>query len=136
MKPLLTRNGSASAIAATARSCRAQRFAPSCTLRRDQFKLLNGEPKTYVKISESGNPRTMAFCANCGTQLYGTGDGKAAELISLRVGTCNQRADLTPVRQIWRRSAVKWLDDLGIAESHERQGGLADLVHPKRQDIG
>ncbi|MGI9408858.1 MAG: GFA family protein [Hyphomicrobiaceae bacterium] len=86
----------------------------------DQFKLLRGDPRIYVKIAGSGNARTMAFCGNCGTQLYGTGDGEAAKLLSLRIGTCNQRADLRPVRQIWRRSAVKWLDGLGIAESHQR----------------
>jgi hypothetical protein len=92
-------------------------------LATDQFKLLNGKPKTYVKIGGSGSPRTMAFCGTCGTQLYGTGDGEAAKVLSLRVGTCNQRADLTLVRQIWRRSAVKWLDDLGITESYERGAG-------------
>lgn len=89
----------------------------------DQFKLLHGTPKTYVKISESGKPRTMAFCATCGTQLYGTGEGEAAKVLSLRVGTCNQRAGLAPVRQIWRRSAVHWLDDLGISETHDRGVG-------------
>ena len=87
----------------------------------DQFKLVRGTPKTYVKVSESGQPRTMAFCATCGTQLYGTGEGQAAKVISLRVGTCNQRADLAPVRQIWRRSAVGWLNDLDITETHQRQ---------------
>lgn len=86
----------------------------------DQFKLLSGEPKTYVKTGDSGAARIMAFCGTCGTQLYGTGEGEAAKLISLRIGTSNQRAELAPVRQIWRRSAVNWLDDLGISESHQR----------------
>lgn len=89
----------------------------------DQFNLLRGTPKTYVKTGGSGRPRTMVFCGTCGTQLYGTGDGDAAKTLSLRVGTCNQRADLTPQRQIWRRSAVKWLNDLGIADSHEMGTG-------------
>ena len=95
-------------------------FRTVALVRSDQFKLLSGQPKTYVKIGDSGAPRTMAFCGNCGTQLYGTGEGQAAKLISLRVGTSNQRAELTPVRQIWRHSAVNWLDDLGISESHQR----------------
>lgn len=86
----------------------------------DQFKLLSGKPKIYVKVGGSGLPRNMAFCATCGTQLYGIGDGEAAKVLSLRVGTCNQRAQLRPVRQIWRRSALNWLGDLGIAESHEQ----------------
>ncbi|MFT5445682.1 MAG: hypothetical protein ACI9DC_000843 [Gammaproteobacteria bacterium] len=88
----------------------------------DRFKLLRGTPKTYVKIGGSGQPRMMAFCANCGTQLYGTGKGELAKVLSLRIGTCHQRAELAPVRQIWRRSAVKWLDELGIADSHQLGG--------------
>lgn len=86
------------------------------------FNLLTGTPKQYTKTGGSGQPRIMAFCGTCGTQIYGTGVGDAAATLSLRVGTCNQRATLRPVRQIWRRSAVRWLDDLGIEDSHSRGG--------------
>ncbi|MEM7407467.1 MAG: GFA family protein [Pseudomonadota bacterium] len=86
----------------------------------EDFKLLRGSPRTYTKTGGSGRPRIMVFCGNCGTQLYGTGLGDDAGRISLRVGTCNQRASLKPVRQIWRRSAVDWLNDLGIEESHQQ----------------
>ena len=86
----------------------------------DDFRLLCGEPRTYTKTGGSGKPRIMVFCGDCGTQLYGTGPNEEAARISLRVGTSNQRATLKPVRQIWRRSAVSWLDDLGIAHSYEQ----------------
>ena len=89
-------------------------FRTAIHVDRDDFTLLRGEPKTYTKTGGSGKPRIMVFCGNCGTQLYGTGTGQDAQRLSLRVGTCNQRAQLKPVRQIWRRSAVQWLDDLGI----------------------
>jgi len=85
----------------------------------EDFTLLKGEPKHYTKTGGSGRPRIMAFCENCGTQIYGTGIDDDAQQISLRIGTCDQRAELVPVRQIWRRSAVSWLNDLSIAESHE-----------------
>jgi len=84
-----------------------------------KFSLVKGTPKTYTKTGASGRPRLMAFCENCGTQIYGTGVDDDAKQISLRVGTCDQRVELAPVRQIWRRSAVHWLDDMGISESHE-----------------
>lgn len=86
------------------------------------FSLLTGEPRTYTKTGGSGRPRIMAFCADCGTQIYGTGVGENANQISLRIGTCDQRAELVPVREIWRRSAVHWVDDLGVAESHLKSG--------------
>lgn len=94
-------------------------FRTAVHVATEDFNLLRGEPRTYTKIGGSGRPRIMVFCGNCGTQLYGTGTGADAARISLRVGTCNQRAQLKPVRQIWRRSAVEWLDDLGIDESFD-----------------
>ena len=84
------------------------------------FRLLCGEPRTYTKTGGSGKPRIMVFCGDCGTQLYGTGTNEDAAKISLRVGTSNQRATLKPVSQIWRRSAVSWLDNLGIEDSHDQ----------------
>lgn len=94
-------------------------FRTAVRVPSDQFKLLRGTAKTYTKTGGSGNPRIMAFCGTCGTQIYGTGVGEGAKQMSLRVGTANQRADLKPVQQIWRRSAVNWLNDLDIAASHE-----------------
>ncbi|MCH9671221.1 MAG: GFA family protein [Gammaproteobacteria bacterium] len=85
----------------------------------EQFTLLRGTPRTYTKVGGSGRPRIMAFCGRCGTQIYGTGEGDGARQISLRVGTSHQRAELKPYRQIWRRSAVSWLNDLGVADSHD-----------------
>jgi len=76
----------------------------------DQFQLLRGRPKTYVKTAQSGARRTMAFCGVCGTQIYAhAADGASA--YSLRTGTLSQRAELWPSRQIWVRSATPWARD-------------------------
>jgi hypothetical protein len=85
----------------------------------DKFQLHGGPPRTYTKTGGSGQPRAMAFCETCGTQLYGTGGGDSANVISLRIGTCHQRAELKPRREIFRAEAVKWLGDLGVDESHD-----------------
>ncbi len=87
---------------------------------RENFCLLRGTPREYTKVGDSGNPRVMAFCGNCGTQLYGTGIGEHAGVLSLCMGTCTQRADLTPRREIWRRAAVHWLEELGVGESFQQ----------------
>src|SRR5262249_44555415 len=34
------------------------------------FRFLKGEPRTYVKIADSGNRRVLAFCPTCGTSVY------------------------------------------------------------------
>jgi len=38
----------------------------------EKFSLLRGEPKSYVKVAQSGNRRSQVFCADCGTALWGT----------------------------------------------------------------
>ena len=79
----------------------------------------SGTPKIYVKTAESGNRRAQACCANCGTPLYAA-DAEDPQVYFLRVGTLNQRAALTPTRQIWCRSALPWASDIRNLERSER----------------
>ena len=82
---------------------------------------MTGETKTYYKIAASGNERALLFCPECGTQMCGMPVGDGPKLISLRVGTCNQRAELPPKRQIWCQSAMPWVNDLaGVPMSMEQ----------------
>ena len=71
------------------------------------LRLLTGEPKIYMKTAQSGRKRTQVFCPNCGTPLY-SGDVTNSQSFSIRVGTAQQRAELLPKRQVWRRSALGW----------------------------
>jgi hypothetical protein len=85
------------------------------------FKLLTGQPKTYVKTAESGNKRVQAFCSNCSTSLYA--HALAGEphirppIVGLRVGAIKQRAQLAPSAQYWTRSRLPWV--AGINELSE-----------------
>ena len=82
----------------------------------DKFRLTRGTPKVYVKTAESGNKRAQAFCADCGSPIYATSVGEGPKAYGIRVGTARQRAELTPKRQIWHRSAVPWFPEMdGIA---------------------
>ena len=55
------------------------------------FKLLAGEPKTYVKIAESGNRRAQVFCPECGTHIYATSLEDGPKILRLRSATARQR---------------------------------------------
>ena len=79
----------------------------------DAFTLLSGEPKMYAKIGGSGAKRIQAFCPDCGSQIYATSVGDGPKIYGIRLGTVRQRNELPPKRQIWHRSAQKWLADLG-----------------------
>ena len=82
------------------------------------FKLLSGEPKTYVNTADGGNRRVQAFCPNCGSSLYAHALASDPHIrppiIGLRVGAIVQRAQLAPRTQYWTRSRQHWVT--GMAE--------------------
>jgi hypothetical protein len=85
-----------------------------------QFTLRRGTPKSYVKTAESGNKRLQAFCGTCGTPLYACAV-ENPQSYSLRVGAITQRAALTPKKQIWRRSALDWVDAVADLPASQKQ---------------
>ena len=52
-----------------------------------EFKLLSGELKIYVKTSESGNRRPQSFCPECGTPIHATSVGVGSKVYAIRLGT-------------------------------------------------
>lgn len=91
---------------------------------KEDFKLLSGQLKFFRKTSESGRQRDLAFCGDCGTSFYGT-QAEESVTLSLRVSTSRQAKELTPSFQMWHRSAVKWLPDIGTINAFDEQPKLA-----------
>jgi hypothetical protein len=87
----------------------------------DKFRLLSGEPATYVKTAESGAKRVQTFCARCGSPLYATAFEDPQAPLNIRVGIVRQREQLVPQRQIWGRSRQSWVDGLASILRLERQ---------------
>ena len=86
------------------------------------FKLLAGQPKTYVKTAESGAKRAQVFCPECGTHIYATDANPAtAKVHRYRLGSIRQRRALTPSTQIWCRSALPWAEDISGVPRKETQ---------------
>jgi hypothetical protein len=80
--------------------------APAAT-----FRLIRGEPRSYIKTADSGARRRHGFCGDCGAPIFAT-TLETPQSYSLRVGGLDERRQLSPKRQIWRRSALAWCDDL------------------------
>jgi hypothetical protein len=76
--------------------------------RKQDFKLLSGKPKLYVKTAESGTKRAHGFCPDCGTPIYSTANVADPDSYGLRVGTIRERAQLPPKKRGWCRSALDW----------------------------
>lgn len=85
------------------------------------FRFVRGEPKTYVKIGASGNPREQTFCGDCGSPIYSAPPGPQPKVVSLRAGTLNQRADLVPSHQFWVRSSLPWVPHLASVAAFSTQ---------------
>ena len=86
-------------------------FRASVPAAAEDFRLLKGAPKPYVKIAESGNRRVQVFCGDCGTPLY-SADAQGAKTFTLRIGPLLERDALSPRRQIWCEAALGWTRDL------------------------
>jgi hypothetical protein len=86
-------------------------FRASVPAKVEDFRLLKGAPRTYVKTAESGNRRLQAFCGDCGSPLYAT-DAVGAKTYNLRIGVMAERAALPPQREIWCESALPWARDV------------------------
>jgi hypothetical protein len=95
-------------------------FRASVPARVEDFRLLRGAPKTYVKTAESGNRRVQAFCGDCGSPLYAA-DAEAAKTYNLRIGVMAERAHLPPQREIWCESALPWTQGLLALPKIEKQ---------------
>ena len=89
----------------------------------EDFHLLTGTPKVFVKTTDSGGKRALSFCPECGTSLHGA-NLETPKSYSLRLGLLRQRTELTPVLQIWARSALDWTSDLSAIPRCETQPGL------------
>jgi hypothetical protein len=88
----------------------------------DDFRIVSGTPKVYVKTAESGNKRAQAFCDQCGTHIYATSAGdEGPKSYGIRLGTARQFRELAPTAMMWGRSALPWLGTIPDLPSRETQ---------------
>lgn len=93
-----------------------------------KFVLLSGKPSTYVKTAEqSGRKVLRAFCGNCGSPVY-RHSLLDPSILRIGVGSIKQRKTLTPVRQIWKCSALPWVDAIADLQTFEQ--------NPKNINLG
>lgn len=88
-----------------------------------QTFVLHGQPKSYVKVAESGNRRAQLFCPECATPLFAMAPENATFVI-IRLGCVKQRAQLIPAVQLWQRSSLPWLPELHRITGTPKQEGF------------
>lgn len=94
-------------------------FRASVPAKAEDFRILKGQPRVYVKTAESGNRRAQGFCPDCGSPIYAA-NADAPKVYNLRLGGIKQRGQIPALRQIWLESALSWAQDVstlpGIAK--------------------
>jgi hypothetical protein len=86
-------------------------FRASVPAKAEDFRITKGEPRRYVKVADSGNPRAQGFCGDCGSPLY-SADAENPKAYMLRLGALDERAEITPTHRIWLQSALPWAQDV------------------------
>jgi hypothetical protein len=89
--------------------------------------VVTGNPKIYVKVGESGLPRALAFCPDCGTPLYADYAEAQTPFVSLRLGFLEQRDHLVPKIRVFHGSAPKWSSQLEEIPSLERGPSIRSI---------
>ena len=85
------------------------------------FKFLSGDPKRYVKTGDSGNKREQAFCSDCGSPIYSSSVGDGAKQYGIRLGTVDQRNQITPKKQKWIGSSQSWTQEMSSLPLTDKQ---------------
>lgn len=71
------------------------------------FKVTQGSPKYFDLMADSGHTTRRAFCANCGSPLFGQ-PGISPELVTIRVGSFDDPSIFRPAQDIYTSSAQPW----------------------------
>ena len=87
----------------------ASAFGLSLWVKRSDFEILSGEPKTWSRLADSGNTTVCAFCPDCGSRLYHA-PADEPETFSLKGGSLDDIGNFAPVGHIWTRSKQPWVD--------------------------
>ena len=96
-------------------------FRVSVPALAQNYRLLSGKPKIYVKTADSGVKRRHSFCPDCGAPISATEDSDNPPSYSLRVGCLAQKAQLPPKRRIWCKSALPWSQNVSAIPRIEGQ---------------
>jgi hypothetical protein len=92
--------------------------------------VVSGQTKHYIKVAQSGNRRAQVFCPECGTPLWATAPENPTAVI-IRLGCVKERAQLKPAVQIWKHSALPWVEALAaVPGSADQQAFLPAASKP------
>lgn len=103
-------------------------FGMTLVLRQDQFSLLQGTPKCFVRATDSGRTMQCHFCSDCGNRIYHVTERAPGE-VRLKPGTLDDTRWLQPQVQGWTSRQQPWLELPAQLRAFSRQPQMS----PRRE---
>ena len=97
----------------------ASAFGMTMTVRRESFRITQGEPARWQRATDSGGVLGAAFCPDCGARLFHDPAGKPT--INVKAGTLDDTSSLRPVGHIWTDMAQPWMRERLDGLTYPRQ---------------
>jgi hypothetical protein len=82
-------------------------YAAVLTVPGATFKVIQGSPKYFKLTADSGRTTRRAFCADCGSPLFGR-PGIGGDIVTIRAGSLDDPSAFRPGQDIFTSSAQPW----------------------------
>ena len=93
-------------------------FGMTLLVNEADFRLTQGEVKTFVSTSATGRAKLGAFCPRCGTRIYHKPEWRPGT-VSVKPGTLDDTSGLKPDMHIWISSKQPWVTIPDRVETHD-----------------
>ena len=97
-------------------------FGLTMVVDEENFRLLQGELKTFESTSAAGRAKLGAFCPDCGTRIYHKPEWRKGS-VSVKPGTLDETQWLKPTVHLWTDSKQGWVTIPDDVKAFETQPG-------------
>ncbi len=94
-------------------------FGMTLVVKEEDFRITEGEVKTFESTSDAGRAKLGAFCPDCGTRIYHKPEWRKGR-VSVKPGTLDDTSGLKPDIHIWTASKQPWITIPEEVEQHEK----------------
>ncbi len=95
-------------------------FGMALVVNEADFRLTQGEPKTFASKSDAGRAKLGAFCPGCGTRIYHKSEWRKG-MVSVRAGTLDDTSMLKPDMHLWTSNKQTWVTIPAGVKAFEKQ---------------
>ncbi len=95
-------------------------FGMTLVVNEADFRLTQGEPKTFASKSDTGRAKLGAFCPECGTRIYHKIEWRKGT-VSVKPGTLDDTRWLKPDMHLWTSSKQTWVTIPEGVKAYEKQ---------------